>query len=44
MRGQVVRTHKEVSDLYLCTLAETNGAKPATLDTGIRHPAAVLIV
>lgn len=44
MRGQVVRTHKEVSDLYLCTLAETNGAKLATLDTGIRHPAAVLIV
>jgi hypothetical protein len=43
MRGQVVRTHKEVSDLYLSTLAEINGAKLATVDTGIKHPAAVLI-
>jgi predicted nucleic acid-binding protein len=43
MRGQTVRTHKEVSDLYLCALAEANGAKLATLDTGIKHPAAVLI-
>lgn len=37
------RTHKEVSDLYLCALAEGNGAKLATLDTGIKDPAAVLI-
>jgi predicted nucleic acid-binding protein len=43
LRGRTPRTHKEVSDLYLCTLAEANGAKLATLDAGIRDPAAVLI-
>jgi hypothetical protein len=43
LQGRTPRTHKKVSDLYLCALAETNGAKLATLDAGIKHPAAVLI-
>jgi predicted nucleic acid-binding protein len=43
LRGRTPRTHKEVSDLYLCALAESNGATLATLDAGIRDPAAVLI-
>jgi predicted nucleic acid-binding protein len=43
LRGQPVRTHKEVSDLYLCELAAANGARLATLDAGIKHPAAVVI-
>lgn len=43
LRGSNVQTHKEVSDTYLCALAAANGAKLATLDTGIKHPAAVLI-
>lgn len=43
LRGQSVRSHKDVSDLYLCALAEAHAAKLATLDTGIKHPAAVLI-
>jgi predicted nucleic acid-binding protein len=43
LQGRTPRTHKEVSDLYLCALAEANGAKLATLDAGIRDPAAVLI-
>jgi len=44
LQGRTPRTHKEVSDLYLCALAEANGARLATLDAGIRDPAAVLIV
>ncbi len=44
LRGQGVRTHKEVSDLYLCELAVANGARLATLDAGIKHSAAMVIV
>ena len=44
LRGQGVRTHKDVSDLYLCELAVANGARLATLDAGIKHPAATVIV
>lgn len=43
LRGQPVRTHKEVSDLYLGALAEAHGVKLATLDAGIKDPVAVLI-
>jgi hypothetical protein len=43
LRGQGVRTHKDVSDLYLCELAAASGARFATLDAGIKHPAAVVI-
>ena len=38
-----VRSPKEVSDLYLCLLAAAQAAKLATLDTGIKHPSALLI-
>jgi hypothetical protein len=43
LRGKDVRTHKEVSDHYLCELAAVEGARLATLDAGIKHPAAWLI-
>lgn len=43
LRGQAVRTHKDVSDLYLCELAVASRARLATLDAGIKHPAAVVI-
>jgi predicted nucleic acid-binding protein len=43
LRGRDVRTHKEVSDLYLCELAAASGARLATLDAGIKHAAAVVI-
>jgi hypothetical protein len=43
LRGQSVRSHKEVSDLYLCELAASHGARLATLDAGIKHKAAWLI-
>jgi len=43
LRGSGVRTHKAVSDAYLCLLAEANGAKLGTLDKGIKHRVAVLI-
>ncbi|HVU25460.1 MAG TPA: hypothetical protein VHE13_15135 [Opitutus sp.] len=44
LRGHSVRTHKEVSDHYLCELAVVHRAALATLDGGIKHPAALLIV
>ena len=43
LRAHGIRTHKEVSDHYLCELAATHGARLATLDTGIKHPVAWLI-
>ena len=43
LRAKGIRTHKEVSDHYLCELAATHDARLATLDTGIKHPAAWLI-
>ncbi|MBI2814258.1 MAG: VapC toxin family PIN domain ribonuclease [Opitutae bacterium] len=43
LRAQSIRTHKEVSDHYLCELAVANGARLVTLDAGIKHPAAWLI-
>jgi len=43
LQGLSIRSHKDVSDLYLCALAQANGAKLATLDAGIKHPTAVLI-
>lgn len=43
LRAHDIRTHKEVSDHYLCELAEAHGARLVTLDTGIKHPAAWLI-
>lgn len=43
LHGKGIRTHKEVSDHYLCELAVAQGARLATLDTGIKHPAAWLI-
>lgn len=43
LRGREVRNHKEVSDLYLCELAAVNRARLATLDAGIKHPAAVMM-
>lgn len=43
LRAQGIRAHKEVSDHYLGELAVANGARLATLDAGIKHPAAWLI-
>ena len=43
LRGRTPRTHKEVSDLYLSALAAANGGKLATLDVGIKDPAAMTI-
>ena len=43
LRGRAVRSHKEVSDHYLCELAVSHGARLATLDAGIKHQAAWLI-
>ena len=43
LRGQTIRSHKEVSDHYLCELAVAHRARLATLDVGIKHPAAWLI-
>jgi hypothetical protein len=43
LRGKLVRSHKEVSDHYLCELAAAHGARLATLDAGIKHAAALLI-
>lgn len=43
LRRSGVRTHKEVSDLYLCELASAKGARLTTLDRGIKHPAALVI-
>lgn len=43
LRGHGVRTHKDVSDLYLCELAVAHGARLATLDARIQHPVAVVI-
>lgn len=43
LRGRGVRSHKEATDLYLCELAAAHGARLATLDAGIKHPAAVVI-
>jgi hypothetical protein len=38
-----VRGHKQVSDLYLCELAAAHGARLATLDQAIQHPAVSLM-
>ena len=43
LREHVVRSHKEVSDLYLCELAVAQGARLVTLDASIKHRAAWLI-
>lgn len=43
LRGRAIRTHKEVSDLYLCELAGAQKARLATLDAGIKHAAALLL-
>lgn len=43
LRGHSIGSHKEVSDYYLCELARAHRAQLATLDAGIKHPAAVLI-
>ncbi|MCX6942232.1 MAG: hypothetical protein NTX09_16145 [Verrucomicrobia bacterium] len=43
LRGHPIRTHKEVSDHYLCELAVRHHAQLATLDAGIKHPSALLI-
>lgn len=43
LRRSGVRSHKDASDFYLCELAARHAAHLATLDVGIRHPAAVLI-
>jgi predicted nucleic acid-binding protein len=43
LRGGGVRSLKDVSDFYLCELAARHRAHLATLDVGIKHPAAVLI-
>jgi predicted nucleic acid-binding protein len=43
LRGRGVAVHKQVSDLYLCELAASHGARLATLDQGIQHAAVSLI-
>lgn len=43
LKGSQIRSHKEVSDRYLCELAAKNDGQLATLDIGIKHPKAVFI-
>ena len=43
LRGGAIRSHKEVSDRYLCELAVANQGRLATLDSGISHVAVTLI-
>lgn len=43
LRGANIRTHKEVSDHYLCEVARKHRARLATLDRGIKHPSVFLI-
>ena len=43
LRGKAIQHHKEVSDHYLAELATAHRAALATLDSGIKHPAAELI-
>ena len=43
LKGSPIRSHKEVSDRYLCELAATHKAHLATLDSGIVHPSATFI-
>jgi uncharacterized protein len=43
LQSQPILSQKQVSDLYLCELAKVHGARLATLDTGIKHPQALLI-
>jgi uncharacterized protein len=43
LKGSGITSHKEVSDHYLCELAARHDALLATLDVGIKHPAARLI-
>lgn len=43
LSGHGIRSHKEISDLYLCELAGKHSARLATLDSGIKHPAALFI-
>ena len=37
------QTSEEVTDSYLADLAARHGLKLGTLDTGIKHPAAVVV-
>ena len=43
--AEIARLHAELmrGDAYLCELAASHGARLATLDRRIRHPAAVVI-
>ena len=43
LKGSPIRSHKEVSDRYLCELAAAHKAHLATLDSGIVHPSATYI-
>lgn len=43
LRPREIRTHKEVSDVYLCELAVAHNGRLATLDAGITHAAALVI-
>jgi predicted nucleic acid-binding protein len=43
LSGSPIRSHKEVSDRYLCELAVAHQAQLATLDSGIDHAAATFI-
>jgi predicted nucleic acid-binding protein len=39
----LIVNQKEISDWYLCELAKAHSVPLATLDTGIKHPHAVLV-
>jgi predicted nucleic acid-binding protein len=43
LHARVIRSHKEVSDQYLCEVASSHNARLATLDTGIKHSAVLFI-
>lgn len=43
LKPSPIRTHKEVSDRYLCELAVAHDGRLATLDSGISHASATLI-
>jgi predicted nucleic acid-binding protein len=43
LQAQPIISQKQVSDWYLCELAKLLGLRLGTLDTGIKHPQAVMI-
>ncbi len=43
LSGRVATSRALITDFYLANLAQKHSLKLATLDTGIKHPAAILV-